>query len=646
MANQRINDLSESTSPATTVNIPHDSADGTKRTTLANFETKIAADFVAAPTTFKIAPLDGTNKVPGTYLPASAMAFKGGVAGASVPATSTAAGDYYVITSAGTSQSITWAVGDGAVYNGSSGSWTKHTGAVKAITEGGTGSTTAAAARTALGLISDDATRGLLEGRLPRPGLWCDVTQSTRMTGTAAVNFGTGDFTIAAVIQMDDYTPSSSSNIWDSHSAGNNKVRLQLHTAGTIRLVFTDNGGVTATYTLTPDVAFVDGETYHIAITCDRDGNATLYVNGISDRDASGAGVTTSIAASSAIDIGSGNANPWAGLALFGGVIHSFSAFNRLLSASEVLLIAQRGRVLFADQWGSFTALYSSDFSAGADSFSVGAGVTVDGNIDSITDGTTSKNDCLRLTSDTSNGLHYATRTTLTTGKRYRVAFEYYIPSSQTASRLRIGGGSVSATGNYVEVSTAGTWQSTSVEFVALGTGLWIGMANTSTHSFTGVASEVAYVRAVVVTPIGAVLNPDFAGANPELSLTVVDQSSNANHGTANASGIYQVRKNGQVNTEVLTVGSSARLKKLLTATSNLNFASIAAAGTASLTITVTGAAVGDSVALGLPAAPDAGIVFNAYVSATDTVTVRASNLTAGAIDPASATYRVTVFNF
>jgi hypothetical protein len=51
--------------------------------------------------------------------------FIGGVAGASVPATATAAGDYYLITSAGTSQSKTWAVGDRAVYNGVSGSWTQ-----------------------------------------------------------------------------------------------------------------------------------------------------------------------------------------------------------------------------------------------------------------------------------------------------------------------------------------------------------------------------------------------------------------------------------------------------------------------------------------------------------------------------------------
>lgn len=51
--------------------------------------------------------------------------FLGGIGGGSVPSTASGAGAYYVITSAGTSQTITWKVGDWAVYNGSSGSWTR-----------------------------------------------------------------------------------------------------------------------------------------------------------------------------------------------------------------------------------------------------------------------------------------------------------------------------------------------------------------------------------------------------------------------------------------------------------------------------------------------------------------------------------------
>lgn len=80
-----------------------------------------------------------------------------------------------------------------------------------------------------------------------------------------------------------------------------------------------------------------------------------------------------------------------------------------------------------------------------------------------------------------------------------------------------------------------------------------------------------------------------------------------------------------------------------LSATAALDFASIAAAASADLTIAVAGAAVGDAVSLGLPAAPTAGLVFQAFVSDANVVTVRATNITAGAVDAASATFRATV---
>ena len=93
------------------------------------------------------------------------------------------------------------------------------------------------------------------------------------------------------------------------------------------------------------------------------------------------------------------------------------------------------------------------------------------------------------------------------------------------------------------------------------------------------------------------------------------------------------------------TVTAGATVTKILTASASLDFPSIAAVSQANLTITVTGAVVGDEVSLALPAAPAAGIVFNAFVSAANTVTVRASNITASAVDPASAAYSVLVFN-
>ena len=96
-----------------------------------------------------------------------------------------------------------------------------------------------------------------------------------------------------------------------------------------------------------------------------------------------------------------------------------------------------------------------------------------------------------------------------------------------------------------------------------------------------------------------------------------------------------------------LQIGSSGTpLLKLLSAIATLDFPSIPAQASADLTITVTGSAINDFVQLGLPASPASGINFQAFVSAANTVTVRAANYTAAAIDPASASYRVSVMGF
>jgi hypothetical protein len=76
-----------------------------------------------------------------------------------------------------------------------------------------------------------------------------------------------------------------------------------------------------------------------------------------------------------------------------------------------------------------------------------------------------------------------------------------------------------------------------------------------------------------------------------------------------------------------------------------LDFGNTSAQNSADLTITVTGAAAGDVVSLGVPnASVNANTCFTAWVSATDTVTVRFNNYSSGAIDPASGTFKIKVF--
>jgi hypothetical protein len=247
--------------------------------------------------------------------------------------------------------------------------------------------------------------------------------------------------------------------------------------------------------------------------------------------------------------------------------------------------------------YGSAPA-YTSDYSAGADGTTATTGLSsVTGNVDAILDtlSGTQYDDTLRLTSDATNGAHYSTRlTTFTIGKRYRIEADIYIPATNaTAQKIAVGAALLSGTSAVALAPTVGRWTRCAAEFTATATStsMYLGLLTSAgASSFQGIAGEVAYIK----------------------NLTIYE------------TGLNQFRS--------IAVA--------------LDFGSIAAAASADLTITLTGVAVGDSVALGLPAAPTAGIVFQAFVSAANTVTVRATNITGSAVDPASATYRVTVSQF
>jgi hypothetical protein len=95
--------------------------------------------------------------------------------------------------------------------------------------------------------------------------------------------------------------------------------------------------------------------------------------------------------------------------------------------------------------------------------------------------------------------------------------------------------------------------------------------------------------------------------------------------------------------TSGVTCSATVMPSTFLTGSGTLDFSETSAQSSADLTITVTGAAVGDTVALGIPASPPSNSCFTAFVSATNTVTVRFNNYSSGALDPASGTFKVTV---
>lgn len=101
-----------------------------------------------------------------------------------------------------------------------------------------------------------------------------------------------------------------------------------------------------------------------------------------------------------------------------------------------------------------------------------------------------------------------------------------------------------------------------------------------------------------------------------------------------------------------VAIGGGAGIKKVLSGTASLDFGATAAGACDVLTLTVTGAADGDPVVLGVPHAlsnADAYQSFDAWVSTTNAVTVRRCNLTNATTalsNPAAATVRVTVISY
>lgn len=111
-----------------------------------------------------------------------------------------------------------------------------------------------------------------------------------------------------------------------------------------------------------------------------------------------------------------------------------------------------------------------------------------------------------------------------------------------------------------------------------------------------------------------------------------------------NEDGLINYVSNNLTFTEGSTVYTIA---KTITGTGTLNF-DLTSVNSEDLTITVTGAADGDPVSFSVPAASaTANVQFTAWVSATNTVTVRAARIdVASGADPASGTFRASVIHY
>jgi hypothetical protein len=168
--------------------------------------------------------------------------------------------------------------------------------------------------------------------------------------------------------------------------------------------------------------------------------------------------------------------------------------------------------------------------------------------------------------------------------------------------------------------------------------GDWLGSIDFS--GYNGNFSYIgASIYAVVASAPGATYTPTDL-----IFVLATDSAVAAEKARITSNGDLAVARNVTA-PGTIQVGGGSTLQKFLTNTATLDFPSTVAGAVSALTITVTGAAVEDTVALGVaPGCVTTTGVYFAWVSAPNTVTVRFSPKATE--DPSTGVFRATVIKF
>jgi len=153
---------------------------------------------------------------------------------------------------------------------------------------------------------------------------------------------------------------------------------------------------------------------------------------------------------------------------------------------------------------------YESDFSADEDGWGA-YGSTVAGNVDGVSDGTTSYDDVLKFYADNTTGVHSIVKSNILEMNQYmRITGKIYIPSSNTnLKQVEISNGYMSTDGGII-VSTTGSWVDFECEIKAGDAGRhklrMYGKDASGNYSWTGAGSstdDIFYVKDVKVQRVG-----------------------------------------------------------------------------------------------------------------------------------------------
>ncbi len=209
------------------------------------------------------------------------------------------------------------------------------------------------------------------------------------------------------------------------------------------------------------------------------------------------------------------------------------------------------------------------------------------------------------------------------------------IPRSSEASSIRLSGTAVT--------DTPGLW------FRDGGTPTAANVALAGTTSATILNAPTGGSVSLRVGDTGYVTVAPSAMTLWSIPLKVTSSTASISTTTGSATFAGGIGVEGRTTTKTLSVGGGSAVDLILTVLASLDFPSIAPnGGVQDLTVSVPGASLADAVNVveGGGAFAPSGLVLRGIVTAADTVTVRATNVTTAAIDPPTLPFRVTIISF
>jgi len=362
-------------------------------------------------------------------------------------------------------------------------------------------------------------------------------TTAIRQLNNANLNLGTNDFTLVWKGSLPDWTPATAVRCMQKRVDDGTRWLFSINTDGTLN--FSNIVAFSNTYQATATAAntLANNTCAEIAIVVVREtvsaaGSATFYVNGVQ----LGAAVSITAAATSNLDnTGTLHLNSLNTTSDGRAASNSlgWSIFNRALTSAEVLDLSING-VALADRGASQTPVYTSNFSAGVDSWTTITNVTVTGNVDSI-DG---QDDWLEVEKTVTSGAMRISRAITTSGTR-TIKGRIFNPVGSGITHFRIAN-DTDAGGNLVSTTFAlAEGQAIDIvrTFVADSTSaLSVRVVNSNGSNGTAAVGAKFYIKNWVVGNAGLVSELIASNAQSNTG-QIFDTSGNKNHALLPASG-------------------------------------------------------------------------------------------------------------